>query len=64
MERTKSGKPFQEDPKPAPALVSPSSPSQEVDLNEVERDHGERDPEARKEALKRCFEALDKDKSG
>ncbi|GIL74824.1 hypothetical protein Vretimale_2414 [Volvox reticuliferus] len=61
MQRTKSGLPYKEEPGPGPA---PSGPSQEVDLKGVERDHGERDSVARVEALKRCFEALDKDKSG
>ncbi|GLI69490.1 hypothetical protein VaNZ11_014123, partial [Volvox africanus] len=61
MQRTKSGRPYKEEPVTLPA---PSGLSQEVDLKGVERDHGERDPVARVEALKRCFEALDKDKSG
>ncbi|GLC47128.1 hypothetical protein PLESTB_000602700 [Pleodorina starrii] len=69
MERTKSGKPKEakeaKEAAPAPAADGPGpAPSQEVDLQEVERDHGERDQAARTEALKRCFEALDKDKSG
>ncbi|EFJ46656.1 hypothetical protein VOLCADRAFT_105403 [Volvox carteri f. nagariensis] len=63
IERTKSGKPSEEEAAPAPRPKL-SGPPVEVDLKEVERDHGDRDQAARLDALRRCFEALDKDKSG